>query len=153
MVSNPILFNTQQVLALCGGTFPPVTGFDWNRVRFFQLQNGLMLPFVEDDQPLPGATLRITATRLTIQETDIRKRDVLSVWKEYFETHRQNVGADTMSSFFEHFADFDTSPFRTIGDLEQHTEAQLLHHRNCGPKRLRHIKAMLGSYGIFLRES
>ncbi len=150
---TPVLFSLQQVRALCGGEFPHVNGFSWDQVRGFHLEAGLMKPYVDHNKVLPDPHFKMIISPLTVQETDVYRRNTLSVWKEYLQKYRSVLKNDIVSSFFLRNADVGDKSIVTIGDLLQYTEEQMRRRRDCGPKRLAHIVGMLKSHGLSLRES
>ena len=54
-------FTPEQVLALCGGSFPGQSGFAWDRVERFELEGGILQPYA-GREILPGPGISLEAT-------------------------------------------------------------------------------------------
>ena len=59
-------FTIAQATALCGGQLPAESGFAWERVEHFRLEDGVLQPY-SGDTILPGPGIRITA----LPDTDL----------------------------------------------------------------------------------
>jgi len=53
-----IEFTKEQVTALCNGTLPRESGFDWSRVDHFMLEAGVFQPYA-GRMPLPGPAIAV----------------------------------------------------------------------------------------------
>jgi hypothetical protein len=53
---EPIIFAVEQVKALCGGAFPFASGFNWDAVEHFLLEDGVLQPY-EGTEILPGPAI------------------------------------------------------------------------------------------------
>jgi hypothetical protein len=56
------VFTREQVIALCGGRLSNGNGFAWERVTSFQLLDGILQPF-EDDEMVPGPGIEFARLR------------------------------------------------------------------------------------------
>ena len=64
-MANPtvgIKFFTYQVRALCGGSFPETSGFNWSEVDHFKFEDGAFEPYNGFDEILPGPSLVVEVT-------------------------------------------------------------------------------------------
>ena len=59
----PTRFETEQVKALCRGEFPTRSGFEWSRVDYFLLEDGLLQPYA-GDHILPGPAITVVAAEM-----------------------------------------------------------------------------------------